>query len=450
MPTNKLILKLYGNKIYYCEDKYVLIDNTTIGFNIRNQDVGFPETVYWETEILLDRIDKITKSIALKIIDCQTGKTELFENQKPKMKLNYIGFINFIECKDEIFTQLSTTYDIEPANEKLELPFDIEEKTLFDEDQELEEQEETTAQDEQKAAEETITVEELEHTIKQKFSINITDCTFGFNHISFEYPVDELNRKLTARIYNDHLMPHFEYIKQFFPKALGLKSKKISGIIYVNMKGDNIESVNGFSPAIKNINEEVINVARTLWIEEPTKKVKPPQAKIILEAEDIFAPENSLPDFTPPAPDELIDNLDRENIRNVKQLEYLSGKLQSPKNQLKFTLKTQKDNFGFLFFLTVGEKMYHFVWELLNSNATYIWSFAKDEYRQKNSVKEMYERMEQTLSFIENFGRTQYISDYKSKTLDSDILFNRIIHKHINSPIDHFPEWKNKLNKHII
>ena len=67
--------------------------------------------------------------------------------------------------------------------------------------------------------------------------------------------------------------------------------------------------------------------------------------------------------------------VEKGKIRNWRNLEYLSADKQSENYKFKFTLHPE---FGFLF-LVEGEKYLHFIWELRNSNATYLWSIEKSE-----------------------------------------------------------------------
>ena len=66
--------------------------------------------------------------------------------------------------------------------------------------------------------------------------------------------------------------------------------------------------------------------------------------------------------------------IESESPRNVKQLVYLSGKKHERTQKIRFTLNPL---FGFIFFIS-GKNKNHICWELLNSHATYIWSFNKE------------------------------------------------------------------------
>ncbi|MEM1216425.1 MAG: hypothetical protein AAGJ82_12110, partial [Bacteroidota bacterium] len=137
--------------------------------------------------------------------------------------------------------------------------------------------------------------------------------------------------------------------------------------------------------------------------------------------------------------DMLADILELKEIRNKKQLIYLSGKLQQKDRRLRFTLSP---NFGFLFSVA-GEEMDHFLWELLDSHATYIWSMAKHAM----PLDEKFKLLEREVNFIRDHGRRAFLSS----TTSSDFIFNKVNHESSNSSIiDGFPKWKARVNEKLV
>ena len=69
---------------------------------------------------------------------------------------------------------------------------------------------------------------------------------------------------------------------------------------------------------------------------------------------------------------EIIDTLlqEKTNLKNQKQLMYLSGAIQSGTDKIRFTLEPK---FGFLFTFN-KDGVNHYCWELLQSHASYIWT----------------------------------------------------------------------------
>jgi hypothetical protein len=132
--------------------------------------------------------------------------------------------------------------------------------------------------------------------------------------------------------------------------------------------------------------------------------------------------------------------LSQKDIRNKKQLQYLSGLKQNSTEKILFTLKPL---FGFLFFIK-GKNKNHFCWELLDSHATYVWSLDKLD-SQKNQIT----RIEECIGLIKNIGRNNYKTNYSKNLIDSDILFNTINHAESNDK-NGFIDWKSRLNELLI
>jgi hypothetical protein len=120
--------------------------------------------------------------------------------------------------------------------------------------------------------------------------------------------------------------------------------------------------------------------------------------------------------------------LQGKDIRNKKQLEYLSGTKHNPQEKIRFTLKPI---FGFLFCI-VGEKFNHFCWELLNSHATYLWSFERSI-----STDNQFKRVENTINTIRVIGRDEYRKAYNCKDAINARLLNRPENFHYISKFIH-------------
>ena len=107
--------------------------------------------------------------------------------------------------------------------------------------------------------------------------------------------------------------------------------------------------------------------------------------------------------------------VEKGKIRNWRNLEYLSSDKQSENYKFKFTLHPA---FDFLF-LGESEKYHHFIWELRNSNATYLWSIEKSE----EDIHSQYTRIEETIHTIKSLKMVQFKRDYKSGLIDHDLTF---------------------------
>lgn len=87
--------------------------------------------------------------------------------------------------------------------------------------------------------------------------------------------------------------------------------------------------------------------------------------------------------------------------------------------------------------------MDHFIWELLNTHATYIWSIERKGYSLENKLK----LIEREVNFIRENGRNIYLNSKKN----ADLIFNKINHENSETGvIDGFPKWKVRVNEKII
>lgn len=227
-----------------------------------------------------------------------------------------------------------------------------------------------------------------------------------------------------------------------------MNSRKFRVNATITTTGGEVISVTATAPQIAMINEvlvDSIKYQRTLSL---TKSPKLPDIdKSLFTAEDIFNTgesddvEGNV--FRQDEKDILQFLITHHNTRNKKQLEYLSGYKQSANFRIRFTLHP---NFGFLF-LIEGRENNHFVWELLNTHATYVWSIGKSE----RDIELQYRRVEDIINTIRNTGREQYKRAYKNNHHDSDLVFCSIEHDDITSSfVDGFVKWKHKLNEKLI
>ncbi len=271
-----------------------------------------------------------------------------------------------------------------------------------------------------------------------KIDQNISKLEFKMGLVQTHKAVQGLSNKLLIQIPNTFIIPEFEHIKPYFKKLFG--KSKIS--IYITVGNKNLRSSYAFySPEIASIDENFLEAIKIIDIQ---RRLKKPQLididKEIFSADDFFDSEEpvlgndySMSDI------ELINQiLESKYVRNRKQLEYLSGRLQSTHHKILFT---RTPDFGFIFSIE-GEQMQHFIWEMINSNATYVWSYDKSL-----NYKTARQLIEHKIAYIKQQGRSKYILD-ESK---DECIFNRIIHESANSNlIDAFPKWRHRLNEKLV
>lgn len=281
--------------------------------------------------------------------------------------------------------------------------------------------------------------------IDVEFNVYFSEAKFMMGYVLFCKKPKNIDLKIDFKIKNDFLLPEFDNIKSWFAKVL--KSKKFKVYAKITMEKEELTEVYASSPQIDKIDANLID---SIKYERTLALTKTPNISVddksLFTANEIFG-EFQTEDlqgnvFKQSEQDILRFMLDNIKTRNKKQLEYLAGAKQSEKYKLKFTLNP---NFGFLFCIE-GKENNHFVWELLNSHATYIWTIDKSE----KEIHLQYKKIEATINTIRNLGREKYKRAYRMNHHDDDLVFSTIEHEDITSEFkDGFVKWKHKLNERI-
>lgn len=273
------------------------------------------------------------------------------------------------------------------------------------------------------------------------FSYPLMKAVFKMGYVEVEPTIDELPGKVKITLDNSNILPEFDHVKPFFAKALGKKTIEVTG--YLEIDNEGYVETRCQSKEVNQINEQFIGTVRRLRLEDAIFKPR----KITVD-KSLFTPEEYFEGFDEEElgntirksdKDILADLLESDKIRNRKQLLYLSGKLQSADSGLRFTLSPK---FGFLFHVR-GEEMDHFIWELLDSHATYIWSID----RQSAPLPAKFKLIEREINFVRENGRRVYLS----RGYNKDLVFSKVNHDHSESGlIDGFPKWKAKVKEKMV
>jgi hypothetical protein len=260
--------------------------------------------------------------------------------------------------------------------------------------------------------------------------------------VAFDKNIPELKQLLRFKVDNDFLLPEFEYIKSYFVKALGARKFDVNATIFLE-HGKPVET-SASSALIRKIDENLIDSIKNIRTNNIFKApFKGNIDKSLFTAEEIFGefgPDEAGNVFSQSEEEMLRQILEKYKVRNRKQLEFLAGVKQAAGSRLKFTLNPY---FGFLFTVE-GEKMNHFIWELLNSHATYVWSLDKGD----GAMARQYRRVEDAINQVRNCGRDNYKQAWHTSHIDQDLLFHVIHHDDAGSPmIDGFVKWRHRLGE---
>jgi hypothetical protein len=249
---------------------------------------------------------------------------------------------------------------------------------------------------------------------------------------------------LELRVANPFFLPEFEHIKSYFGRTLGLR--KVTLRVRGQVRDGTVRELRVDCPALSAIDERMIDVVRYQALRQFLRRrpSAPPPGEVdrsLFTAEELAAEDPELGNVLRWSDRALLAEFTAdESIRNRAQLAYLSGKLHDPRRMLRFTLRPQ---FGFLFSVR-GEAMDHYIWELLDSHATYIWSFDRERVapgRQDQLLRE-------ALTQVREQGREVY---RRGAVDHPEYQLSVVRHAHANSTfIDGFPRWRTRVAELLV
>lgn len=446
MNQKEIIIKISNEGVSFNPNMLLSIQQTNIP--IKHLLFRTNQDIFWKVKMI--EYENESKCLKVSVSNYDLDSILGFETQNPKKEICQIEFDKFDWIKLQPFLsyfQKSELYGIifntneNPISENIDIASNNELSYNEPANSELIELEKQNIIDPPQIEYKSVT-----RIIKEDFWVNFNDSQFMLGYVSFRKHIKDLNKSLDFKILNDHVLAEFDNIKFWFSKKLQTKKFHVSATITII--DDSISEISATSKQINLINHELIEgvkYQRTLAITKELKITMPDKA--LFTADEVFNQINTNDlegnVFNQSEQDILEFFLSIKNVRNKSQLAYLSGKKQSANHILRYTLNP---NFGFLF-LVEGEQNNHFIWELLESRATYIWSIEKT----KSNIKLQYNRIESIVNLIRTSGRENYKNAYKNSSQDADLVFNVLYHKFSNSVLkDDFPLWKSRLNELLI
>ena len=439
---SKRIIKFTKQKIFYSDNSYVTLFQT----NFPKEDLSFKsegpyKQFFWEVEII--SYDKVTKSLSVTVSDYNPDGNNRFNEQ---VGIGIINKITFQELEWEKLERFLASYKREAIwpliadksksdyNKKMSKAFidnpvynkndTIESSKGIDNDKHI-----ITNENDNKAY--------LTRKYLEKFRFPINDAVFQKGYVSINKKFHFRRSLIELKIFNENILPEYNYIKSHFHKILKQKTLQVIAEIIINpgnkitahAKSPEIDAIT--KDFIQKINQSRIRKAININYNPETKKSLFSAADLLSENDPLVQVGNILKQ----SEKEVIKSiLSMKNIRNKRQIEYLSGSDLTDKIFI-----TLKPNIGFLF-LIKGLINIHFCWELLNSHATYLWTitnFESSEY-QINTIKNI-------ISFIEENGRIHY-RNKRPPELDANVKFKYLSHKTKETKTeDSFNCWEKEL-----
>ncbi|GGK48329.1 MULTISPECIES: hypothetical protein [Flavobacteriaceae] len=451
---NCKILKIKENKFYYTQADFIHISDTNFPPAYFGFSSGRPR--YWKINVL--KFNQENLIIEAEILDYNYEKVEDFNLQKRKSDVGGFKFVKIIwsslkpcltHFSEYSYKQIPDafidySYSVKEIHSEKEIEINskryhwnnpaLERPNLIDNHQKLERIENNS----------NLFKEIATTPIKQEISINFSEyyknASFKEGYVEVRTYVKEFSSQLDVKIENDQIIANYDFIKYYFSKVSGSKKFNISATL--TFLDGILENTNATSDEIAAINEFTIEqVKDAISLDIINIKSTGDEDSSIYTADEILSKSNECQNVFNQTENEIIDRITKiKSVRNKKQLLFLSGK-QLKEAKIRFTLDK---NFGYLFLMKNGcSKIVS--WELLHSNATYIWLFDENK-----SNDEIFDRMQIIIKTIEVNGRKKYRAAVKRKEIDSDLNFKLINHTGANNiGKDGFMLWKKKLEEYL-
>lgn len=442
MTISTKILRIKDGKFYYTENDFIDIKNTNIPHG--KMSFSYGRDIFWEVE-LFDFDDK-TKTVRVRVLDYSPENVENYYTQKQKKLVEYFQFEKFQWTKLEpqlCSYQMSALSDIADGipnlnirnNENLEI-----EERFKDSDKNLTEDYEFSANNENFRF-----IENQIIRIDEEFSFFFKNANFKNGFVSVDFKPKLCSKKEEIKIFNKNILREYHYVKNYFPKYFK-KGKKFKVQLSGEIQFGKLINYEATSEEIQSIDEDVISTVRNLIEVEIFDSVDTEKLdKSVLSIEELIEESelnSTIKESINKEPQKILHSIFKiKDVKNKKQLEYLAGFKQKSNYQLRFTLKPL---FGFLFYVESGRQN-HFCWELLNSHATYIWSFDS-----KLDFSEKLNDIDNIINYIKINGRKKYKQLEKSEH-ENNLSFSTVYHKNKSTKFkDGFVEWKNDLEEIMI
>lgn len=409
----ELIISLYVGQIWFNHKENISYEQTNLpkaAFEFKNKN----EEVFWKLQML--GFDKNTGLLNVKVIDYQVERyLSIYLQEDPKYPIKGLVFEKLDWHKLE---PLLSSVDMDSLR-----PF------LFN----------------------APPVSRMERPVQKpappppifRVAFNITakipfkDILFGEGKASFELQPD-FHQPFSVDYEYPFLQEGFNFCKEWFIKRFKRNYVNVTAKGYIkNGKPDDCSLI---SDDLQSIDETMILAIREIVLKDYIKKVLKEESGKHVRGVKHIEEESGLKNLTPKGTtlsarelEILMSTILARNARNEKQLAFLSGHTNVRMNHLKFTRPPYKG----LIFAFQGGMFIHFIWELFQSNATYIWSFAVGNH----SELDMHDFLERYIAIITEDGRFEWKKTVALQLQDGH-LFSSVNHYHQSTHLNEgLPEW---------
>ncbi len=239
---------------------------------------------------------------------------------------------------------------------------------------------------------------------------------------------------LRFEVHNEHLRPEYEYICRFITRKLGRETFDV--YLTVTEYADGSCTGVATSPQVARIDAALIDAFHTTRAQRVRQRREgPTNGQQTYTLDEVLALTRE-----PGEPAGLLTPAELQHrlitdARNRQQIEYLAATKQDTDTAVRFTFG---HHVGFVFCI-LGATQRHYCWELLNSHATYVWSFP-----QAMSTTGALSQLEAQLREVNQSGRTEYRRLGAQPAADTRFAF--VEHTLLNkTPGETFARWQQEM-----
>ena len=359
--------------------------------------------MYWKLNML--SFDKRSRALTVNISDYDATDTEAWHKQVPKSRIDKLVIQEIVW---EPFTKCLSYYDGTLKKSITSLLSQLQTK-------------------------ENLNIKPV--TLLHRVSIN--KMKIGSGQLSYTKKVRWSKNPITFTIEHPLMIPEMELIKPYFHNIM--KGKMVDIEVTVVHKSDHVEVLKTHAPQLQKINKESLYIMRGLQIKDWVKSQKEEyQTNILQEDIDLDYDPSETGNIDPIERELLNRILEESDAKNKHQLLYLSDAT-SPTDKLMLTIQPQ---FGFIFTIR-GDEMIHCIWELVNSHATYIWSFPQAFHSDR-----YFNILRREFAKITEIGRQAYRDTYAE---NPDFYLRTVNHGSSTDPmVDRFGRWRVRLESYLV
>lgn len=430
MEQHRRIIRICDGKIHLNPTWSMSVDQT----NLAEGEVKFRSNVdvYWEIEFNENSFSAGTLHVS--VVNYNPSKTEVFNSQNVNDNLHNLDF------KGIIWDELNKLLISYKPNPLFNAGIVINDHTINDRKKEAP----------FKSFENFSTTSFVNPSPKPKTFINYetiavpyADADFQDQKISFTWSFSWHPSSIRFNIENIWLRKEYDFIKVYFERALNCRQTFSVNVTVIITEGI-VTSAVAESHIIKRIDKTIIDSIKYKRVVNLLKAPSTRKERSLFTTDDIFNNFNEdAGNIFEQTGIELLNYLvSYKKVRNEQQLKCLASELHPANYKLRFTLNPF---FGFVFYLP-GKSYDFFCWELLESHATYLWSFSRNVGL---PVDVLYDTVEEQISIIEEIGREQYKRKQRENQ-SLDYNFISLEHTKINETDQAFENWKRKLDEILL